>query len=99
MLAPPFVFILSLILEYSFREMGEISPFGEQWAFIVGPCRGWSFRANQRYTGPWTAAEGLRKTRYALILILLHIETEIALGSRFYFLVWMQIQLRRFRRR
>ena len=43
--------------------MGKISPVGEQWALIAGACRGWSFRANQRYTGPWTVAEGLKKTR------------------------------------
>ncbi|KAF8593652.1 hypothetical protein BDV93DRAFT_221532, partial [Ceratobasidium sp. AG-I] len=52
-----------------FREMGKISPFGEQWALVVGACRGWSFLANQRYTGPWTVAEGLQKTRFPILFL------------------------------
>lgn len=27
-------------------------------------CRGWPYRAAERYTGPWTVAKGLKKTKY-----------------------------------
>ncbi|CAE6448744.1 unnamed protein product [Rhizoctonia solani] len=47
-----------------FREMGKISPVGEQLALIIGGCRGWSFRASERYTGPWTTEKGLNKTKF-----------------------------------
>ncbi|KAG8770006.1 hypothetical protein FRC12_004584, partial [Ceratobasidium sp. 428] len=46
-----------------FREMGKLSPTGENWARVVGGCNGWSFQANQRYTGPWSVEAGLKKTR------------------------------------
>ncbi|QRV97373.1 alpha/beta hydrolase family protein [Ceratobasidium sp. AG-Ba] len=45
-----------------FRELGDISPVGEQWAHILGACNGWSFQANQRYSGPWSTKDGLKKT-------------------------------------
>ncbi|KAG9087080.1 hypothetical protein FS749_003177 [Ceratobasidium sp. UAMH 11750] len=52
-----------------FRELGKISPTGEQWASIVGGCNRWSFRARQRYTGPWTVAKGLKKTRFPILFV------------------------------
>ncbi|QRV97374.1 alpha/beta hydrolase family protein [Ceratobasidium sp. AG-Ba] len=52
-----------------FRELGKLSPVGEQWANIVGACSGWSFRASQRYTGPWTTAKGLNKTRFPILFM------------------------------
>ncbi|KAF8599712.1 alpha/beta-hydrolase [Ceratobasidium sp. AG-I] len=63
------------------REMGKISPFGEQWALITGVCRGWSFRANQRYTGPWTVAEGLKKTRFPILFLSLDADPVTPLSS------------------
>ncbi|QRW13221.1 alpha/beta hydrolase family protein [Ceratobasidium sp. AG-Ba] len=46
------------------RIMGRISPTGENWAKVVGGCNGWSFRASERYTGPWTVEAGLNRTRW-----------------------------------
>ncbi|KEP46993.1 alpha/beta hydrolase fold protein, partial [Rhizoctonia solani 123E] len=40
------------------RELGRISPAGEQWALVVGGCRGWASRSRERYTGPWTTKDG-----------------------------------------
>ncbi|KAF8596568.1 hypothetical protein BDV93DRAFT_548308 [Ceratobasidium sp. AG-I] len=54
---------------YSYREMGKISPVGESWTRLTGSCRGWSFRANQRYTGPWTTAKGLKKTKFPILFL------------------------------
>ncbi|KAF8599715.1 alpha/beta-hydrolase [Ceratobasidium sp. AG-I] len=63
------------------REMGKISPFGEPWALITGACRGWSFRAKERYTGPWTVAEGLRKTRFPILFLSLDADPVTPLSS------------------
>ncbi|KAG8782964.1 hypothetical protein FRC12_020267 [Ceratobasidium sp. 428] len=52
-----------------FRELGRISPVGEQWASQVGICNGWSFRANQRYTGPWSTTDGLKKTKFPILFL------------------------------
>ncbi|KAH7334281.1 Alpha/Beta hydrolase protein [Rhizoctonia solani] len=52
-----------------FREMRNLSPMGEQPALIIGGCRGWSFRATERYTGPWTTERGLNKTRFPILFI------------------------------
>ncbi|CAE6413722.1 unnamed protein product [Rhizoctonia solani] len=59
------------IEEYAdyFREMGRLGPGGEQVALIVGGCRGWPFRATERYTGPWTVKEGLQKTRFPIMFV------------------------------
>ncbi|ELU39939.1 alpha/beta hydrolase fold domain-containing protein [Rhizoctonia solani AG-1 IA] len=46
-----------------FREMSQINSVAEQWALLVGGCRGWPFRATERYTGPWSIEKGLKKTR------------------------------------
>ncbi|ELU40563.1 alpha/beta hydrolase fold domain-containing protein [Rhizoctonia solani AG-1 IA] len=54
----------SQIIPRSYSELGRISPAGEQWALTVGGCREWSFRARERYTGPWSVKDGLKKTRY-----------------------------------
>ncbi|KAF8599714.1 alpha/beta-hydrolase [Ceratobasidium sp. AG-I] len=64
-----------------FREMGEIGPFGEQWAFVTGSCRGWSFRANQRYTGPWTTEARLKKTRFPILFLSLDADPVTPLSS------------------
>ncbi|QRV76811.1 Abhydrolase domain-containing protein [Ceratobasidium sp. AG-Ba] len=52
-----------------FRDIGQISPIGETWASIFGFCNGWSFRSSQRYTGPWTTAKGLKKTRFPILFM------------------------------
>ncbi|KAF8599728.1 alpha/beta-hydrolase [Ceratobasidium sp. AG-I] len=64
-----------------FREMGKISPTGESWAVTAGLCRGWSFRANQRYTGPWTTAKGLKKTRFPILFLSLDADPVTPLSS------------------
>ncbi|KAF8599726.1 alpha/beta-hydrolase [Ceratobasidium sp. AG-I] len=64
-----------------FREMGKISPTGESWAIVAGICRGWSFRANQRYTGPWTTAGGLKKTRFPILFLSLDADPMTPLSS------------------
>ncbi|CAE6527676.1 unnamed protein product [Rhizoctonia solani] len=59
------------VQEYAdyFREMGKLSPLGEQWALIMGGCREWPFRATERYTGPWTVEKGLNKTRFPILFV------------------------------
>ncbi|KAF8596565.1 hypothetical protein BDV93DRAFT_610834 [Ceratobasidium sp. AG-I] len=64
-----------------FREMGKISPVGESWARLTGSCRGWSFRANQRYTGPWTTAKGLKKTKFPILFLSLDADPVTPLSS------------------
>ncbi|KAJ1301706.1 hypothetical protein OPQ81_008940 [Rhizoctonia solani] len=51
------------------RELGKISPVGEQWAVIGGGCHSWPFRAQERYTGPWTVEKGLKKTKFPILFI------------------------------
>ncbi|QRW11913.1 alpha/beta hydrolase family protein [Ceratobasidium sp. AG-Ba] len=59
----------------------KISPVGEQWASIVGACSGWSFRAGQRYTGPWTTSKGLKKTRFPILFMSLDADPVTPLSS------------------
>ncbi|KAK4702862.1 hypothetical protein P7C70_g3358, partial [Phenoliferia sp. Uapishka_3] len=46
-----------------YRELGEKSITGEIWAAWITTCRQWRFKALEAYRGPWTVADGLRKTR------------------------------------
>ncbi|KAG8719676.1 hypothetical protein FRC08_002275 [Ceratobasidium sp. 394] len=64
-----------------FRELGKISPVGEQWAKILGACNGWAFRSSQRYTGPWTVAKGLKKTRFPILFVSLDADPVAPLSS------------------
>ncbi|KAG8703489.1 hypothetical protein FRC08_002806 [Ceratobasidium sp. 394] len=64
-----------------FRELGKISPVGEQWAKIVGGCNGWAFRSSQRYTGPWTVAKGLKKTKFPILFLSLDADPVTPLSS------------------
>ncbi|CAE6480547.1 unnamed protein product [Rhizoctonia solani] len=64
-----------------FREMGRLSPMGEQPALILGGCRGWSFRATERYTGPWTTEKGLNKTRFPILFVSLDADPVTPLPS------------------
>ncbi|CAE6503704.1 unnamed protein product [Rhizoctonia solani] len=41
-----------------FQEMGKISSIGEQFATITGRCRGWSFRANERFPILFVSLDG-----------------------------------------
>ena len=66
--SPPLNISVGEYREY-FRDLGKFSPVGEQWAITMGTCRGWPFRANQRYTGPWTTAKGLKKTRFPILFV------------------------------
>ncbi|KAJ1301702.1 hypothetical protein OPQ81_008937 [Rhizoctonia solani] len=64
-----------------FRELGRISPMGEQWALTIGGCRGWSFRTRERYTGPWTVKDGLKKTRFPILFVSLDADPVTPLPS------------------
>ncbi|KAG8694395.1 hypothetical protein FRC08_008520 [Ceratobasidium sp. 394] len=64
-----------------FRELGKISPVGEQWAKIVGACNGWAFHSSQRYTGPWTVAKGLKKTKFPILFLSLDADPVTPLSS------------------
>ncbi|KAG9084527.1 hypothetical protein FRC07_013615, partial [Ceratobasidium sp. 392] len=52
-----------------FRELGKTSLAGHPWAKIFGHCNGWPFRSSQRYTGPWTVAKGLKKTKFPILFM------------------------------
>ncbi|CAE6393749.1 unnamed protein product, partial [Rhizoctonia solani] len=69
--------------EYSnyIRELGQISPAGEQWALTAGGCRGWAFRARERYTGPWTTDTGLKKTSFPILFVSLDADPVTPLPS------------------
>ncbi|KAG8736480.1 hypothetical protein FRC10_009289 [Ceratobasidium sp. 414] len=64
-----------------FRELGKISPVGEQWGKFVGICNGWAFRASQRYAGPWAVANGLKKTRFPILFLSLDADPVTPLSS------------------
>ncbi|KAG8736481.1 hypothetical protein FRC10_009290 [Ceratobasidium sp. 414] len=64
-----------------FRELGKLSPVGEQWAKIAGGCNGWAFQSSQRYTGPWTVAKGLKKTRFPILFLSLDADPVTPLSS------------------
>ncbi|KAL5639317.1 hypothetical protein ACGC1H_006732 [Rhizoctonia solani] len=71
------------VKEYAdyFREMGKLSPLGEQWALIIGGCREWPFRAAESYTGPWTVEKGLNKTRFPILFVSLDADPVTPLAS------------------
>ncbi|CAE6463603.1 unnamed protein product [Rhizoctonia solani] len=64
-----------------FREIGKLNSMGEQWALIMGGCRDWSFRANERYNGPWTVEKGLKKTRFPILFVSLDADPVTPLPS------------------
>ncbi|KDN37701.1 hypothetical protein RSAG8_09969, partial [Rhizoctonia solani AG-8 WAC10335] len=64
-----------------FRELGELSPMGEQVALMTGDCRGWPFRATERYTGPWTVEKGLSKTKFPILFVSLDADPITPLAS------------------
>lgn len=49
------------------HELGNMSPIGEQMAVLMGSCKNWQFRPIQRYDGPWSVEEGLKKTRFPIL--------------------------------
>ncbi|KAF8608855.1 alpha/beta-hydrolase [Ceratobasidium sp. AG-I] len=52
-----------------FHELSKIGPTGDRWGINVGICRNWPFRAIERYTGPWTVADGLKKTKFPILFM------------------------------
>ncbi|KAB5588106.1 Hydrolase [Ceratobasidium theobromae] len=63
------------------QEMGKISPVGEQWALLMGGCRGWAYRAKERYTGPWDSTKGLKKTKFPILFVSLDADPVTPLSS------------------
>ncbi|CAE6532454.1 unnamed protein product [Rhizoctonia solani] len=49
------------------HKMGKLAPIGEMWALWVGFCQAWKIRPGQRYDGPWSVKEGLKKTRFPIL--------------------------------
>ncbi|CAE6411721.1 unnamed protein product [Rhizoctonia solani] len=49
------------------HELNKIAPIGEIWATIIGFCASWKIRPGQRYDGPWSVDEGLKKTRFPIL--------------------------------
>ncbi|QRV76755.1 alpha/beta hydrolase family protein [Ceratobasidium sp. AG-Ba] len=66
---------------YTDYNIGKISPVGEQWAVLPGYCNGWSFQADQHYTGPWSSAGGLKKTRHPILFLSLDADAVAPLSS------------------
>ncbi|QRV76799.1 alpha/beta hydrolase family protein [Ceratobasidium sp. AG-Ba] len=64
-----------------FQGIGKTSPVGETWANIIGYCNRWSFQSSQRYTGPWTTAKGLQKTRFPVLFLSLDADVVTPLSS------------------
>ncbi|CAE6500984.1 unnamed protein product, partial [Rhizoctonia solani] len=46
------------------HEMDKLSSIADVWAMLTGFCATWKIRPGQRYDGPWSVEEGLKKTRY-----------------------------------
>ena len=42
---------------------------GNLWMHLILICRGWKDRPYERYEGPWTVADGLRKTKNKVLWI------------------------------
>ncbi|KAG8716478.1 hypothetical protein FRC09_015710 [Ceratobasidium sp. 395] len=78
--AAPFNLSVNAYTDY-IRELGKISPSGEQWAGLIGSCNGWPFRSNQRYTGPWTVEKGLKKTKFPVLFASLDADPVTPLSS------------------
>ncbi|KAF8608853.1 alpha/beta-hydrolase [Ceratobasidium sp. AG-I] len=55
-------------IKYS-HELLDISPTGDEWATTIGLCNNWPFRAIERYSGPWTVAKGLKKTKFPILFM------------------------------
>ncbi|CAE6481946.1 unnamed protein product, partial [Rhizoctonia solani] len=49
------------------REMDKLSPIADVWAMLTGFCATWKIRPGQRYDGPWSVEEGLKKTRFPIL--------------------------------
>ncbi|CUA70639.1 Tripeptidyl aminopeptidase [Rhizoctonia solani] len=61
--------VLKSLDEYAdyIHEIGTITPIGEISAMFPGFCASWKIRPSQRYDGPWTVEEGLKKTRFPIL--------------------------------
>ncbi|KEP51486.1 alpha/beta-hydrolase [Rhizoctonia solani 123E] len=50
------------------HKAGKLAPFSEMWASRwTGFCSNWKIRPGQRYDGPWTVEDGLKKTRFPIL--------------------------------
>ncbi|CAE6365629.1 unnamed protein product [Rhizoctonia solani] len=49
------------------HELGKSAPIGEIWALWTGFCASWKIRPGQKYDGPWSVEDGLRKTRFPIL--------------------------------
>ncbi|CAE6458789.1 unnamed protein product [Rhizoctonia solani] len=49
------------------HEMGQYAPIGEIWAMWTGFCASWKIRPGQKYDGPWSVEDGLKKTRFPIL--------------------------------
>ncbi|KAJ1306687.1 hypothetical protein OPQ81_007679 [Rhizoctonia solani] len=49
------------------HKMGKLAPIGEIWALWTGFCQTWKIRPGERYDGPWSVEEGLKKTRFPIL--------------------------------
>ncbi|BGP00214.1 hypothetical protein RTBOTA2_003602 [Rhodotorula toruloides] len=43
------------------------SPTADIWAIWISTCRHWKAKAIETYRGPWTVADGLKKTNFPII--------------------------------
>ncbi|CAE6532461.1 unnamed protein product, partial [Rhizoctonia solani] len=49
------------------HKMDQLSPIGEILAILGRSCQTWKIRPGQRYDGPWSVEEGLKKTRFPIL--------------------------------
>ncbi|KAH7335405.1 Alpha/Beta hydrolase protein [Rhizoctonia solani] len=49
------------------HEIGKLTPVADVWAMLTGFCASWKIRPGQRYDGPWSVEEGLKKTRFPIL--------------------------------
>ncbi|CAE6417836.1 unnamed protein product [Rhizoctonia solani] len=49
------------------HEMSKSAPIGEIWAMWTGFCGSWKIRPGQKYDGPWSVEDGLKKTRFPIL--------------------------------
>ncbi|KAF8608854.1 alpha/beta-hydrolase [Ceratobasidium sp. AG-I] len=55
-------------IKYS-HDFLDIGPTGDEFATDIGFCNNWPFRAIERYSGPWTVAKGLKKTKFPILFM------------------------------
>ncbi|KAL5640564.1 hypothetical protein ACGC1H_001140 [Rhizoctonia solani] len=64
------------------RKVGKLAPFSEMWAARwTGFCSNWKIRPGQRYDGPWTVEEGLKKSRFPILYVSLDADSVTPLSA------------------